>query len=271
MAGVVVVTGASQGFGQAITCAVAAQFKERGITGAKAVFRLTARLQDGLQETKDLVLGVIPDARVYTICIDMNQPEQYGPGLKKLLTDDMPKDIKFAHLFNFASSVGDLSKSIDEYDLEMIRGYLDLNFSSFAFLTKLFVQQFRSRVAKEMQVVNLSSMCAVAEFPGWGLFCAIKAGRDMLIRVLSREIEEYKKETGCKASLKTLNYAPGPLDSTIQFEVRARLKYDALRNQYEQMHAEGKLIKCLTSADRLLKLMDTDYDSGSHVDFYDDF
>eukprot|EP00127_Corallochytrium_limacisporum_P003070 Clim_evm26s145 gene=Clim_evmTU26s145 len=271
MASVVVVSGASQGFGQAITCAMASQLKERGITGSNAVFRLTARPERSLDETKDLIFGVIPDAKVYTIGFDMNNPEQYEPGMKKLLTDDLPESIESAYLFNFVSTVGDLSKSIDEYDLELIRGYLDLNFSSFAFLTKMFVEQLRDRVTKEMHVVNLSSLCALFEFPGIGLYSAIKASRDMLLKVLSREFEEYKKSTGSKATFKTLNYAPGPLDTRRQREVRTNLKYDAMRNQFKEVHAQGKLIKCLTSADRLLKLMETDYVSGIHIDYYDDF
>eukprot|EP00127_Corallochytrium_limacisporum_P003067 Clim_evm23s145 gene=Clim_evmTU23s145 len=271
MATVVVVTGASQGFGQALSCALAAQFRERGITGSKVMFRLTARSEDGLKQTKDLVLGVIPDAKVYTLGIDMNNPDEYAPGMKTLLTKDIPENPESAYLFQVAGSLGDLSKSIDEYDLELIRGYLDLNFSSFTFLTKLFVEQFRSRVSKQMDIVNVSSLCAVAEFPGWGLYCAIKAGRDMLLKVLSRELEEYQKATGNKATLKTLNYAPGPLDTSMQLEVRTKLKYDVMRNQYKEMHAQGKLIKCLTSADRLLKLLDTDYVSGEHIDYYDDF
>eukprot|EP00127_Corallochytrium_limacisporum_P003069 Clim_evm25s145 gene=Clim_evmTU25s145 len=267
MAAIVVVTGAGQGFGQAIACAMAAQFRARGSTGFRVIFRLTAQSEDGLKQTKDLVLRMIPDASVYTKCIDLNNPGEYEPGLKQLLTDGVLGHIGSAYLFNFDSSVGDLSKSIDEYDLELIRGYLDLNFSSFTFLTKLFVEQFRSRVSRQMHIVNLSSICAVAEFPGYGLYCAIKASRDMFLKVLNRELEEYKLETGNMAVLKTLNYASGPLETSPHVTTYTNLKYEIMRNQFKDIH----VIKCLTSADRLLKLMDTDYTSGLHIDYYDEF
>lgn len=47
--------------------------------------------------------------------------------------------------------------------------------------------------------MNISSLCAREPFPSWALYCAAKAARDMLFRVLAVE----------EPGLRVLNYAPG--------------------------------------------------------------
>lgn len=53
-------------------------------------------------------------------------------------------------------------------------------------------------------------------FAGWGLYGMAKAGRDMLHAIIALE---------STPQTKTLNYAPGPLDTEMQKEVRETL-YD---------------------------------------------
>lgn len=50
-------------------------------------------------------------------------------------------------------------------------------------------------------------------FPGWGLYASIKAARDMFSQVLATE----------ESGVRVLNYAPGPLDTEMQREVRETL------------------------------------------------
>lgn len=57
-----------------------------------------------------------------------------------------------------------------------------------------------------IEVINISSLCAVQPFKSWGLYCAGKAGRDMLFKVLAAE----------EPNVTVLNYAPGPLDNDMQ-------------------------------------------------------
>lgn len=57
-----------------------------------------------------------------------------------------------------------------------------------------------------LEIVNISSLCAVQPFKSWGLYCAGKAARDMLFKVLADE----------EPNILVLNYAPGPLDNEMQ-------------------------------------------------------
>lgn len=72
-------------------------------------------------------------------------------------------------------------------------------------------------------------------------------------------------------NIKTLNYAPGPLDTDMQRLVREDEGSDlATRQFYITMKEEGKLIVPEDSANKLYIVLDSNsYDSGSHLDFYD--
>ena len=76
-------------------------------------------------------------------------------------------------------------------------------------------------------VVNVSSLCAVQAFDSWGIYCAGKAARDMYHAVLAQELTKQAAATvegtaGGVSGRKmlVLNYAPGPLDTDMQKEIR---------------------------------------------------
>ncbi len=69
--------------------------------------------------------------------------------------------------------------------------------------------------------------------------------------------------------IKTLNYAPGPMDTDMQKEIREEMK-GPLLGLFLQFHQEGKLVIPSVSAKKLTKLLANDtYESGSHMDYYD--
>lgn len=77
-------------------------------------------------------------------------------------------------------------------------------------------------LCEKFLVVNVSSLCAVQAFDSWGIYCAGKAARDMYHSVLAQE-QTKKQESGATASAEkilVLNYAPGPLDTDMQKEIR---------------------------------------------------
>ena len=73
--------------------------------------------------------------------------------------------------------------------------------------------------------------------------------------------------------VKTLNYAPGPMDTDMQQEIRESRDVPAdVRDQFVQMHADNMLVDPAESARRCVHLIAPDgpgFDSGSHVDYYD--
>lgn len=82
----------------------------------------------------------------------------------------------------------------------------------------------------------------------------------MMFRVLAEE----------EPDLRVLNYAPGPLDTDMQLQARSSSADDALRNSFSDMHAQGQLLTCEQSINKLIKvLLEDKYTSGAHLDFYD--
>ncbi len=71
--------------------------------------------------------------------------------------------------------------------------------------------------------------------------------------------------------LRVLNYAPGPLDTDMQREIReGATVHKATQDYFRELHATGKLVDADASAARMARvvLMEA-YVSGAHVDFFD--
>ncbi len=154
--------------------------------------------------------------------------------------------------------------------------------------------------ARGSVVVNVSSLAAVQPFESWGMYCAGacptpplqdlpsppprsyffppppkkhntgKAARDMLTTTIAKE---QQATAGANASShKTLNYAPGPLDTDMQAELRGceRL-HPATREWSLEAFKEGRLVPPAASAAKCLRILVEDtFESGAHVDYYDD-
>ena len=70
--------------------------------------------------------------------------------------------------------------------------------------------------------------------------------------------------------LKCLNYAPGPIDTEMQRQIRHDMPNVPLKQQYHDMHTQGQLIDPNVSARKRIRLLIEDsYESGSHIDFYE--
>jgi NAD(P)-dependent dehydrogenase (short-subunit alcohol dehydrogenase family) len=112
-------------------------------------------------------------------------------------------------------------------------------------------------------VVHSSSLYALQPQRTWGAYCVSKAAADMLHAVLAAE---------GGAALRTLNYAPGPLDTAMQAAVRASGSGcdAALAREYRALHAAGRLVAAEASARALVELvLGERFVSGAHVDYYD--
>ncbi|XP_016144647.1 sepiapterin reductase a [Sinocyclocheilus grahami] len=160
-----------------------------------------------------------------------------------------------------AASLGDVSRYCHDFtDVDEVNSYLSLNVSSALCLTAGVLRMFPQRTGLTRVIVNVSSLSALQPFPSWVLYCSGKAARDMMFRVLAEE----------EPDLRVLNYAPGPLDTDMQLQARSSSADDALRNSFSIMHAQGQLLTCDQSINKLIKvLLENKYPSGAHLDFYD--
>ncbi|XP_051546024.1 sepiapterin reductase a [Myxocyprinus asiaticus] len=250
----VIVTGASKGFGRALALQIAARVT------AGSVLILVARSDDKLQEVKTHLSRGDAGLTVRCVTADLGCKE----GVERVLTEirhTSCADINQLLLFNNAASLGDVSRySRDFMDIDEVDSYMSLNVSSALCLTAGVLHAVPQRDGLVRVIINISSLCAIKPFPSWVLYCSGKAARDMMFRVLAEE----------EPDLRVLNYAPGPLDTDMQLQARSNSADSGLRNTFSMMHAQGQLLTSEESSTKLINvLLEDHYTSGAHLDFYD--
>lgn len=120
-----------------------------------------------------------------------------------------------------------------------------------------------------LDVVNVSSLAAIKAFETWGVYCIGKAARDMLIQVIAVEVETTKAASN-GTIVKSLNYAPGPVDTDMQAEIRQTATVEEQRAFYTSMFEAGKLVTPSQTSAKLVSILErNEYQSGAHIDFYD--
>jgi len=246
-----IVTGASRGFGRSVCKELAKQY------GEKLRLVLVARSDSGLNETKTIVKE-FKTIDVVTLVGDLGNTiglETVHNQIFEACKDVKPKQ---RFLINNAGSLGDLSKHVKDYsNIKELQAYCDFNLVSCISLTAKFLKEFDG---DENVVVNVSSLLAVKAFAGWGMYAMAKAGRDMFHAVVAEE----------SWTTKSLNFAPGPLDTDMQKDVRDTICDEGQKKAYTDMHTESKLVSPDDSASKLVQLLvKNNFESGTHVDYYD--
>lgn len=100
----------------------------------------------------------------------------------------------------------------------------------------------------------------------------------MYHRVLAEEQRAKWQDTDTSSeqrsrAVRVLNYAPGPLDTDMQSQIRAAEHKDSrLGTVYTDMKSQNLLVDPVDSAQKLLHLLrhPHTYRCGDHIDYYDD-
>lgn len=257
------VTGATKGLGQAIALKLARVQSPLHIV-------LTGRSEDSLQATKDAIVSIRESKETETKCdtltADLSDIKTLSSTVTSLLSTNSHLRYSRALLVNNAGSLGPLKPIGSGEALSDMDATFQFNITSSCYIASRFVEHFvkRSPLLDSVILVNISSLCAIKPFESWGLYCAGKAARDMYFQVLA---EENKLD----GRVRVLNYAPGPLDTDMQKEIReSPTVQDSIRSVFVDMFEHGKLVTVDQSADKLIALLENNsFESGAHVDFYD--
>ncbi|KAF9937253.1 hypothetical protein BGZ65_001630 [Modicella reniformis] len=269
----VIITGANRGFGSSVAHSYVAH------SGANAIsFVLVGRAQQGLEDVltelrnagsgnnvaiHGVAIGDVDLADIDTLENSLTRIRDAAKQLR-LQSNTITKSV----LINNAGSLGDLSKTAKEVTWQETRKYLDFNVVSFVGLCSSFLQDTLAEFPKDQHpdhrtvLVNISSLLAVQACSNWSLYATGKAARDRLLGVIA--LEEKRN------NVKTLNYAPGPLNNDMQADVRRTLGDKEQLEIYDDMHKKGLLVKMEDSSSKLVLLLKKDeFESGGHVDYYD--
>eukprot|EP00656_Telonema_subtile_P035864 TRINITY_DN39820_c0_g1_i1.p1 TRINITY_DN39820_c0_g1~~TRINITY_DN39820_c0_g1_i1.p1 ORF type:complete len:260 (-),score=76.95 TRINITY_DN39820_c0_g1_i1:48-827(-) len=251
----VVVTGASRGFGRAVAVDLATRWPG-------SHFVLTARDPAALLETRRLMLERSASSSVCVQALDVSELSGMKANMAQLLAS-VPADHSSLCLVNNAGTLGPLQRITDCTDPAAIQAHMALNVTSPMVLCALAIQK-AAATGTPLTIVNVSSLAAVQPFDCWASYCTNKAARDMFHRCIAEEAEQAGQD------VRVLNYAPGPLDTEMQAQIRDVMPDVPLRSVFDGMHKEGKLLTAEESAHTLgLLLQEDSYKTGSHVDFYD--
>ncbi|OQS05031.1 sepiapterin reductase [Thraustotheca clavata] len=270
---VIVITGASRGFGQAFALAFA---KQRALLDDTHIqMHLWARDIDGLTQTAALVGNECKNDAMITIEItttqvDMNNRIDYSGKIESFLASTKEIDPIQVIIVHNAGTLGEIGLVQDLSSIEMLQDHMELNVSSVMWFNKRFLDLFGTRDSTAQVstgknshiIVNISSLNAIEPFATCNTYCVIKAARDMHHRVIAIEQGNI---------VKTLNYAPGPMDTNMQLELReSKHTNEKLKNMFNQLKANNTYVDTLTSATLCIKhVYGTNFVSGSHVDYYD--
>ncbi|XP_076020172.1 sepiapterin reductase-like [Genypterus blacodes] len=249
-----IITGASRGLGRTISKDMSLRMKPG------SVLVLVARSGDELQAVKLELEAAREGVQVRTVQADLSLMD----GVKSVITtcrEAALKDMEHLILINNAASLGDVSRFAKSFtDMSEVNAYLSFNVSSALCLTSSVLQAVPQCHGQRRTVVNISSLCALEPFPSWVLYCTGKAARDMMFSVIAKE----------EPNLRILNYAPGPLDTAMFAEAKSKTSDPGVKKAFSDMFTKGQVLTCEASCAKLMKvLLQDEYTSGAHLDFFD--
>ena len=259
----VIITGASRGLGRALALSLARDLQadlDIRLTASPASIADLATLSAEIKE-----LRASYQHATMVECLTADLSDVAGLQAFASLLFSRPKEMVFSQVVfaNNHGSLGDLAP-VGTHDALRMHTAINVNVISTCFLSSEAVR-FAKMLSPStaVQIINISSLCAIQPFPSWAIYCAGKAARDMYHRTMAEELKD--------SCIKTLNYAPGPLDTDMQRQIREGPDvHEPTRKVYVDLKEQGKLVSPETSAEKLVKLIvENSYVSGAHLDFYD--
>jgi NAD(P)-dependent dehydrogenase (short-subunit alcohol dehydrogenase family) len=199
-----------------------------------------------------------------------------------------------AILVNNVGSLGEIAPVRDIASLAFLRSTIDLNVTSTIWISALFLRRLPSLVAATAPgagagagagssggsasanpalpsaIVNISSLAAVKAFKTQLVYCVGKAARDMLHAGMGEELAD-PQHAPAGIAVKTLNYAPGPMDTDMQREIRESSTLDpGMKVMFRRLKEENTLVDADASATKCAAILASNtFTSGAHIDFYD--
>ncbi len=139
------------------------------------------------------------------------------------------------YLINNAGTLGEIGYH-GELDGNELADAYKLNMVAPAILINGFLAAYKEKESEKV-ILNISSGASVAPYPGWGMYCATKAGVNMLTEV----VKEEAKLNGVQ-SFSIQAIAPGIVESPMQEQIRStpKEKFDMV-DRFIALKNDGEL------------------------------
>jgi 3-hydroxy acid dehydrogenase / malonic semialdehyde reductase len=198
---IVMITGATAGFGKA----TAVKFAENGFD-----LILTGRRKERLEELEN-ELKDFPDIKVLTLCFDVRSKEVVESVIAGLPVDWKNIDI----LVNNAGLAVGMSH-IDEGNIDDWERMIDTNIKGLLYMTRAVAPLMSGR--NRGHIINIGSIAGKENYEFGNVYCATKAAVDSLSRSMRIDL--------LKRNIKVTNIAPGMAETEFSL---VRFKGDATR------------------------------------------
>ena len=234
-----IVTGASKGFGHAVSIKMADKLD---VVGATLVSRSSMSTVAQSLESKIPV--------VHAVNADLSDLASLDASIDRILSTTKPQLFDRIIFVNNAANLGHVGPATKIDSLTSLRESVDFNLTS-----SLWMSVCVSRLPGKKLIINVSSLLAIDPFPSMSVYSCIKAARDSFAVAMAKE-----------GAVETLNYAPGPLETDMANELRNAEDLDeSIKPHYAKV-----LIDPTDSAGVLVDIVASgSYSSGDHIDYYD--
>lgn len=143
---------------------------------------------------------------------DLSKSETIEPIINEIFSHLDKSATKTLTLFNNAGDLGNVN-TIENITPEEIAYTIRVNLIAPLILNSLFIKLSKGWECKK-KIINISSGAAINPYESWSMYCASKAGLDMMTKVLSKEQKKIKN------GVKIISIYPGIVDTDMQAQAR---------------------------------------------------
>ncbi|MBL4938773.1 MAG: SDR family NAD(P)-dependent oxidoreductase [Lutibacter sp.] len=188
--------------------------------------------------------------KLYTIeqyqC-DLSKPETIENSCLEIFKHLDKNNSSDLTLINNAGTLGEIN-TLENLDSLDISNTIQVNLIAPSILTSQFIKLSKDWNCKKT-VINISSGAAINPYESWSMYCASKAGIDMMTKVISKEQEELNN------SVSIVSIYPGIVDTNMQTKIRNTPKENFKSQQkFIDFYKNGELFTPKQVAEKIYKL-----------------
>lgn len=178
---------------------------------------------------------------------DLSKSSTIEKILTKIFSPLNPQNITNLTLINNAGYLGTIN-TLENLTPADISYTIQLNLIAPLVLNSLFIKLSKDWNCKK-QLFNISSGAAKTPYESWSIYCASKAGIDMMTKVISKEQEDLNN------GVSIVSIYPGVVDTNMQTEIRNTPKENFKSIQrFIDLYKQGDLLTPKEVAEKIYRL-----------------